>query len=89
MIGLIWCEWRESNPHAQRAQDFKSRLSAYSNTLASKRYYTKECRKKSRPEKEKQPQKKRLLMKVNERITAYLPGSGTSRRRCSWANPRW
>lgn len=32
----VWCEWRESNPHAQRAQDFKSRLSAYSNTLASK-----------------------------------------------------
>ena len=29
------CEWRGSNPHAQRAQDFKSRLSAYSNTLAT------------------------------------------------------
>ena len=31
---FLWCEWRGSNPHAQRAQDFKSRLSASSNTLA-------------------------------------------------------
>ena len=53
-INLIWCEWRESNPHAQRAQDFKSRLSAYSNTLARKLLYmisgcfVKKKRKKSR-----------------------------------------
>ena len=33
------CEWRGSNPHAQRAQDFKSRLSASSNTLATDLLY--------------------------------------------------
>ena len=37
---IIWCEWRGSNPHAQRAQDFKSRLSACSNTLARKILYS-------------------------------------------------
>lgn len=29
-----WCPRRDLNPHAQRTRDFKSRLSAYSNTRA-------------------------------------------------------
>ena len=29
-----WCPRRDLNPHVQRTQDFKSRLSAYSNTRA-------------------------------------------------------